>query len=208
MAGEWLNALAQAPNAGQAFMTGWQQAQERRERAALQQRQMQYEDEDRDLRRQQMQSQQATAQLEQHREAIKTGAAIIRRVQPRDDASWGQALGLLQQYGINPDQLGVPRQFDPSYVQNIVKLSEAFEKPPAPTEMERNFEFLQGRDPGLAEQYIRNRAEGAPLIANNGDGTFTIIPRNSVQPAGDDDEWEIIQPNGGQTPQASGNFRP
>jgi hypothetical protein len=46
-----------------------------------------------------------------------------------------------------------------------------------PTTFQRDYQFLQSKDPKLADQYLHQHAEGAPLVANNGDGTFTIIPR-------------------------------
>lgn len=46
-----------------------------------------------------------------------------------------------------------------------------------PTNMEREYQFLQSKDPKLADQFLHNKADGSPLVANNGDGTFTIIPR-------------------------------
>jgi hypothetical protein len=57
-----------------------------------------------------------------------------------------------------------------------------------PTNLQREYEFLNSKDPRLADQFLHNRAEGAPLVANNGDGTFTIIPRGMAgaqQPSSD-----------------------
>jgi hypothetical protein len=48
---------------------------------------------------------------------------------------------------------------------------------PKGTALQQNYEFLKQQNPQLGEQYLRNQAEGSPLIASNGDGTFTIIPR-------------------------------
>jgi hypothetical protein len=59
---------------------------------------------------------------------------------------------------------------------------------PKTTAMQQNYDFFASKDPKMAEQYLRNQAEGSPLIASNGDGTFTIVPRNMV---------------GGSAPQAS-----
>jgi hypothetical protein len=48
---------------------------------------------------------------------------------------------------------------------------------PKGTALQQNYQFFAEKDPKLADQYLRNQAEGSPLIASNGDGTFTIIPR-------------------------------
>ncbi len=37
--------------------------------------------------------------------------------------------------------------------------------------MQRNYEFLKGQNPDLADSYLRNQAEGSPLVVDNGDGT-------------------------------------
>lgn len=67
-----------------------------------------------------------------------------------------------------------------------------------PTNLEREYQFLSSKDPKLADQFIRNRAEGSPLVANNGDGTFTIIPRGYASGGA---------PSGGTTvPQAAIDF--
>jgi hypothetical protein len=92
-----------------------------------------------------------------------------------------------------------------------------------PTNFQREYEFLQGKDPSLADKYLRGKAEGPPLVANNGDGTFTIIPRGFTgqQPPPEDEvtatgpngqklrlnrqtnQWE---PMGGPSPGGSGGF--
>jgi len=51
------------------------------------------------------------------------------------------------------------------------------QKPGSATNLEREYDFLNSKDPKLGDQYLHNKADGSPLVANNGDGTFTIIPR-------------------------------
>jgi hypothetical protein len=75
----------------------------------------------------QQQQQQAMSGLEQHRDAIKIGAQIIRQINPKDQPSWDAALSAARQYGIDPDSIGVPRQFQPQYVQQIVSLADALD---------------------------------------------------------------------------------
>lgn len=94
------------------------------------------------------------------------------------------------------------------------------------TELQKDYEYLKGVDPKAADEFLHNKTQGAPLIANNGDGTFTIIPRNTIAPqssggapsvgavedgyrfkGGDpakQENWEPVQ--GGQTAQPSGGF--
>jgi hypothetical protein len=174
---QW-NALMNAPNAGVAFSNAFQQGMQQRQQAAMQQQQMQEHQEDRQFKREQMQSEATMRGVEQHREAIKTGAAIIRQVQPRDDASWQQALGLLQNYGINPQELGVPMQFDPSYVEGVTKLADALDPQ------------SQGNAPTSYEEYQRAQqdpnymkfleAKQGPIVTHNDDGTLTLVPRNML----------------------------
>lgn len=51
-----------------------------------------------------------------------------------------------------------------------------YQHPPA---MQQNYEFLNGIDPKLGTDYLHRQTDEPPLIAPNGDGTFTIIPRTS-----------------------------
>jgi hypothetical protein len=161
---QW-NALMNAPNAGVAFSNAFQQGMQQRQQAAMQQQQMQEHQEDRQFKREQMQSETAMRDVEQHREAIKTGAAIIRQVQPRDDASWQQALGLLQNYGINPQELGVPMQFDPSYVEGVTKLADALD--PQKAERPQLVPFTQG---GGVAAYDAQTGQIRTLVAPNDGG--------------------------------------
>lgn len=134
--------LAQYPNPGQAFSQAFQegqkQAEERRAKEAIAalvgnpQDPKALETAARydpklviDLRQQQAEA--SIKQVEQYRDQIKIGAQLVRQIQPKDQAGWEQVLNAARQYRIDPDQLGVPRQFDPSYVQNLVALGDALE---------------------------------------------------------------------------------
>jgi hypothetical protein len=142
---------------------------------------MQEHQEDRQLQRDKLTADTAQAQVEQHRESIKVGAQILRQLNPQDQQGWDRALATAAQYGVNPDQIGVPRQFDPAYAKNIIGLADALDPQRGEaTTMQRDYEFLKGQDPQLADQFLRNRAEGSPIVANNGDGTMTIIPRSQI----------------------------
>lgn len=65
------------------------------------------------------------------------------------------------------------------------------------TELQKDYEYLKGIDPKLADQFLHNKAQGGPLIASNGDGTFTVIPRAMAQPqASGAKEVTATGPNG------------
>jgi hypothetical protein len=237
MAVNWALGLQQGPNAGEQFAQSFQQGQERarqnkaraaaaalvrdpNNQGALQalaeidpQSAMQFREQ---------QQKQALAGLEQHRDNILKGAQLIRQVQPKDQASWDQVRALATQMGIDVSE--VPPQFDPQYANGLVSIADAFEpqKSGGPA-MQQNYEWLKSQNPQLANQYLQRQAEGGPIVANNGDGTFTIIPRSQAAPqAGpqpgqvedgyrfrggnpaDPNAWEAI---GGQTGSApSGGF--
>ena len=162
------------------------------------------------LQLQQQKRQEAMRGLEAHRENIIMGAKIIRQIQPKDQAGWQQVLGMAQQVGIDLSE--VPQQFDPQYAQGLVSVAEALDpQKPQGTAMQQDYQFLQQENPQLAEQFLRNKAEGAPLIASNGDGTFTIIPRGMAQGQQQGQQAPPLPPGfvldqGGPTPQASGGF--
>jgi hypothetical protein len=89
-----------------------------------------------------------------------------------------QTQGALQGFLQDPDAaIAALMQVD---APKAVELYTQLHQRAAPTELQRDYEYLKGVDPSLAEQFIHNKTEGAPLIANNGDGTLTIIPRNMV----------------------------
>lgn len=158
----------------------------------------------------QMQQQRAKQQ-EAQSDQILMGAKIIRQVQPKDQAGWQQALGLARQFGVDISQ--VPEQYDPAYVQQIVAAADALS--PARREDTPNSydEYQRAQsDPNYAK-FLEDRR--GPLIANNGDGTFQIIPRQMFQQqpkqGGDPPPLPpgfVLDKDGGQTAQPSGGFPP
>lgn len=201
------NALMAYPNAGQSFASAFQAGQEQNRQRALEQRQMQQQDQARAFQMQRMQSDDAMKALDAHRENILKGAQLIRQFQPKDDAGWQQLLMVAQQAGIDTSE--VPPHYDPQYIEGVVHLADTFapEKTQG-TALQQNYDFLSGKDPKLADSYLHNQAEGPPLIASNGDGTFTIIPRNvaggGASPPPPPPGFQLD--DGGPTPPASGNF--
>lgn len=53
---------------------------------------------------------------------------------------------------------------------------------PPKTSLQQNYEFLNAVNPQYGQQYIQRQVSEPPMIANNGDGTFTVIPRSQGQP--------------------------
>lgn len=124
MAVNW-NILAQVPNPGEAFTNAFQQAQDRKRQNALLQQQMEERAEDRALRREQLDMERSKGLLDQHRDRIVMGARIMRAFNVRDEASYQQARAYAQSMGL--DVSDVPPNFDPAYVQNIVRIADEFE---------------------------------------------------------------------------------
>lgn len=95
---------------------------------------------------------------------------------------WDAIAGYLAQNGI-PGAANVVGKFSPE--MRLAYMAQAGldeDKDPAATSLQRNYEFMKQVDPSgqLAEQYLRGQAEGQPIVANNGDGTFTIVPRSML----------------------------
>ncbi len=167
----------------------------------------------------QQQGKQQAELTEASRANVLKGAQIIRQIQPKDQAGWDQALAAAQSMGI--DTSSVPRQFDPTFAQNMVAIADTFEpnKAEQPTTMQRDYQFLQGRDPALAETYLKNKANPPRFMPDGAGGFVAVDPgaftggANIPQPlpgkgAGPpavltDDDWE----EGGAASQGAGTFR-
>lgn len=121
--------------------------------------------------------------LDQHQDSILRGAEIIRQFQPKDQASYSAALQAAQQAGIDISQ--VPQQFNPAYVDGVVKIADAL-KPQAGTQdpgIIREFNIATQRglvQPGTTyQQYVTMR--------NPGMSTPVTIPYGAqVAPGGSD----------------------
>lgn len=50
-------------------------------------------------------------------------------------------------------------------------------RPPQPTALQQNYEYLQRTNPSLAPTYLRNQVDPVQFVtADNGDGTRTVVP--------------------------------
>lgn len=188
-----------APNAGVAFVNAFQAGQEAKRQQAMQEQQMREHQEDRQLQRDQMQQAGIKAQLDQHRDAIKTGAAIIRQINPKDQAGWDQALAAAQQYGITPEEIGVPRQFDANYAQQIVALANALEPP-------KNPQLVPFTPGGGVAAYDPSNGGVRVLVQPNEGGQVAGSPVNTPQVLTDEDMMKLEGGQSGAGP--AGNFQP
>jgi hypothetical protein len=234
MSVQW-NALMSAPNPGEAFANAYQQGIQQREQREMRQQAMQEHQEDREFRRTQMTQQAAMRQTEAHREKIIGGAKIFREAKRRnpnlpDEQVYASIMPILAQAGIDTSTLPPPGSPDvKQYLQGVLTLADAWapEKEPAQPNIAKEVDYYRsiGRD-DLAQQLLTRHAEGGPIVAANGDGTFQIIPRNvATKPSGpqpgavvngfrfrggnpnDRNSWEP-EGQGGPTQPASGGFPP
>jgi hypothetical protein len=157
--------------------------------------------------KQQQQAQQRAA-LEQRREDFLLGGQIFRQIQPKDEASYQAALQAYQRAGGN--MADVPTQFDPNYVQGVVSVADAL-KPVKQNEGPSSVqEYEYAKQQGFGGSYMEFMEEKrGPIVANNGDGTFTLIPRGAMggqQPGAVPPPPPGFVIDGGPTPPASGGF--
>jgi hypothetical protein len=220
----WALGLQQGPGPGEAFMQAFEKGQQRKKEMAVDDalRALIANPNDPDavnnlarhdpraaMQVQQRQQQSLQQKLEAERENILKGAQIIRQVQPKDQASWDMARNLASQMGMDVSQ--IPPQFDPQYVQGVVTLADTFAPPKAQDQPTSYEEYQRAQaDPNYAKFLEERRG---PLIANNGDGTFTIIPRSQAAPNPAPQQPGAVPPpppgfvvDGGPTPPASGPF--
>lgn len=168
---------------GERFQQGYQGAQ----RNALMQREQAYQNENR------------AAQTEQRRMAtqerqIIIGAQLLDGV--TDDAGFQSARQTYARLGF--DLAGIPEQFDPNYVQSVVRAGRALQSRGRQTEATPFQRDLQaaGIMPGTPQfrQMLENRYAPPPIPVRNDDGTTTLYPRPAApaQPTFQDGQRETI----------------
>lgn len=161
---------------------------------------------------QHQQAQQTMTGLDQHRENIVKGAQIIRQINPKDDASWRQALSIAHQAGI--DLTGVPTNYDPQYANGLVSLADAFapQKEAQPTASIQDYEYAKAHGyQGQFDQFEQMLHPGmsSPVTVpynatvSGGGATATGPNGEKVQYNPQSGQWE---PMGGQTASPSGGF--
>jgi hypothetical protein len=155
----------------------------------------------------QQQQEQVKAQLAQHQDSILKGAEILRQFQPKDQATYSQALAAAQAAGIDISQ--VPQQFDPAYVDGVVKIADAFK--PQTGQQPRFIPFQQGGgvvrvnpdgttsmviQPNPGDQQPGAPVGGAPVTATGPNGEKIQLNPQTGQ-------WE---PMGGGASNGTGGF--
>jgi hypothetical protein len=219
--------MFQQPNPGERFAHGFQQGQHRARENKLRGAMAElarnpdnvkaYEvlaeaDPQAAMQYKQQRIEQAKAGLQEYQGQLEVGAKIIRQVQPKDQAGWSQALAMAQQYGVDVSQ--IPQAWDQGgadYAQNLSGLANALfpEKQNEGPSSVQEYEYAKAQ--GFVGSYMEFMEEKrGPIVAANGDGTFTIVPRSMVGQQG----GEVPPPppgfviDGGPTPPASGAFPP
>jgi hypothetical protein len=109
------------------------------------------------------------AALEANRDNIIRGAQIVRQLQPKDQASWDQALSTAQNLGI--DVTHVPRNWnDPAtqqYAQGLIAAADAFE----PQKPESSpYQVVPGQ-PGAGVYRFDKRTGGITELVHANDGS-------------------------------------
>lgn len=123
----------------------------------------------------QQQLEYSKAQLAQHQDSILKGAEILRQFQPKDQASYSQALAAAQQAGIDVSQ--VPQQYNPEYVQGVIHIADAL-KPQTESDVV-NIPYQQG---GGVLQYNKRTDQTRQLIVPTDDPSKTGQPVASGPP--------------------------
>lgn len=161
---------------------------------------------------------------EASRQNVIRGAQILRQINPKDDASYQQALQAARQMGI--DVSTVPQQFDPQFVQNMIAAADTFE----PQKAESSPYQVVAGQPG-AGVYRFNKGDGSmSVLVQPNDGTapmgapapqqtklaappgaVAMLRSNPALRADFDAKYgqgAAAQALGGQTQPASGTFQP
>lgn len=84
--------------------------------------------------------------------------------------------------------------------ENWTKLHPGGDKP---TAFMQNYEFIAGKDPDLARQYLRTEAEGRPLVGYDADGNPVLVPLGALPRVGGQQGGGGQASGGGGSPPAS-----
>lgn len=116
---------------------------------------------------------------DQHREQIRLGARIVRQINPTDQAGWDRARAAAQSLGVPLDE--VPAQFDPNYVQQLLAAGQALDTPDRPQQPYRwranSGDLMEVGPDGQPRTVYDDPTDRIQWVrADNGDGTFTMVP--------------------------------
>lgn len=223
------NALAQ-PNPGERFQFGFQQGQQQRRQremdGALNALAANPDDPKAiagymrvdprgGLQYQQQRAAFAEDRAKREREREQEERKIFARAAKlaKDPASWDAIVDqLTPQY---PEVAAYRGKFDPNLRASLMALGgESEDRETQGPASVQEYEYAKAQ--GFTGSYMDFvETKRGPIVANNGDGTFTIIPRGMV-PGGASGASEVPPPppgfvldsDGGPTPPASGTFQP
>lgn len=219
------NLLGGARNVGQSVMQGYEQGRQRRREEQLDQA-FRYLGENPDdpravnalmaadprlglqFRGQQMQQRQQMA--EQQRAEDERQIKIFGRAarMAKDPASWDAIIDQLAPH--YPEVMAYKGKFDPNL--RAALMAQAGEKDESENQPSNVQEYEFARQQGFQGSYMDFlETKRGPIVANNGDGTFTLIPRGFVPGGGSvppPPPGFILDSDGGPTPPASGTFQP
>jgi hypothetical protein len=162
----------------------------------------------------QVRERQRAAQSAKHEQDTKLIAALARDT--KDPMSFDAAVDQVVAMGY-PDAAQFKGKFSPGLRSALMAAGGLKDEAGPQPSIQREVEYYKsiGRT-DLADQLLQRHAEGSPIVANNGDGTFTIVPRGMVgQPQGGAPHEGPLPPpppgfvidDGGPASQAPGGFR-
>lgn len=202
MAGEWLNALMQAPDAGQAFMQSFDRARQQVDQREIAKMRMREHQEDRRSQMEDRQAEQRKQQLAEARDRLAITARLLDSA--TDPVSYQQARQAAA--GIPGfDMASVPEQYDPNWVQQTKMQARALQ---GQVEQE-----LMAVAPGTT---VIDKRTGEKVFTNprppryipvQAGGKLVLDPASiggDLPPDAGDDEWETI---GGPAVNQPGGFR-
>jgi hypothetical protein len=129
------------------------------------------------------------AQLAEHSDSIVKGAQILRQFQPKDQASYSQALAAAQQAGIDISQ--VPQQYNPEYVQGVIHIADAL-KPDASA----NEKYIP-LQPGGSVARINPQTGQVEMVVQANPGNATPgTPVGNVPQVHDQSTYDAVPPGG------------
>ncbi len=133
----------------------------------------------------QVRQQQAQAQgkaNEDYRESMKAGGEIVRRIQQQNpQMPKEQVYSVARQAAISmriPGADQAPPEFNEQYFNTLLYAADPAKTAQQPADVQE-YEYAKGQ--GYAGTYMQfKEADRGPIVANNGDGTFTLIPRGAA----------------------------
>lgn len=139
--------------------------------------------------RQQAQVQQQQTQNDQLRKSVGQAVLdVMRRPESQRATMWDSYVDQFARTNPNAEQYR-GRYSEAAAMAILAEqgLIEEYQKSASPpkTALQQNYEFISRVNPQLGKQYLERQTLEPPMIASNGDGTFTVIPRSQFQaPAG------------------------